>query len=56
MLFRSITALFPNIYDVRQLKEFATATDTPPFTESEYAQVQALYANNFSLEEAVAIA
>lgn len=52
----SITALFPNIYDAKQLEEFASATETPKFTEAEFSQVQELYANNFYLEEAVTVA
>jgi aryl-alcohol dehydrogenase-like predicted oxidoreductase len=46
----SICALFPNIYDLKQLEEFATATDTPAFSEAEFSAVQELYANSFYLE------
>lgn len=39
----------PNIYDQRQLEEFARAAETPPLTESEIAKVQDLCAHDFYL-------
>ncbi len=50
----SIPALFPNIYDEKQLVEFAGAADTPPFTPVEVRDVQELYRRNFDVEGAVA--
>ena len=49
-----IGALFPNIYDEKQLEEFAAATDTPAFTAEELKQVSELYLNNFNLEAGIA--
>ena len=48
---KSISGLFPNIYDAKQLEELARATDTPAFTEAEFNAVQELYAHDFYLEE-----
>jgi len=48
----SIDAVLPNIYEDRQLEEFAAAPDTPDLTTEELAQVQNLYAANFGLPEA----
>ena len=45
-----ITSLFPNIYDEKQIDEFATATDTQPFSQDELARVADLYAHNFYLD------
>jgi aryl-alcohol dehydrogenase-like predicted oxidoreductase len=45
-----VRSVLPNIYDSRQLEEFAKATDTPPFTDREIEQVAALYAGDFFLE------
>ncbi len=47
----SISGIFPNIYDARQLEEFAGATATPAFSKEELAEVKDLYDNNFYLEE-----
>jgi aryl-alcohol dehydrogenase-like predicted oxidoreductase len=49
---RIVTTL-PNIYDEAQLAEFAAAPDTPDLTPAELAQVAALYARNFGVEEEV---
>ena len=49
----SITAVFPNIYDEPLLKEVAAASDTPPLTADELAQIARLYEHNFYLTEAV---
>ena len=46
----SIPSLFPNIYDHRQLDEFAHAPDTPPFTQEELRRVADLYQHGFYLE------
>ena len=51
-----IAGIFPNIYDARQLEEFAGATDTPAFSADELQEIKDLYDNNFYLEsEAVAV-
>ena len=52
----SITSIFPNIYDESLVDELAAASDTPPFTEEEYAAVQDLYAHNFHLQQSDAVA
>jgi aryl-alcohol dehydrogenase-like predicted oxidoreductase len=49
-----VASVLPNIYDERQLAEFAAAPDMSPLTEEELKRVQALYAGNFGLvKEAV---
>lgn len=50
----SVTSLFPNIYDEKQIDEFAAATDTPAFTAAELTRVADLYQHNFYLEHAAA--
>jgi aryl-alcohol dehydrogenase-like predicted oxidoreductase len=45
-----IASLFPNIYDAKQLEEFAAATDTPPFSNDELRRVAELYRNDFYLD------
>ncbi len=52
----TIGSVLPNIYNERQLVEFAAAPDTPCFTASELARVAELYAANFGLETAAACA
>jgi len=47
---RTMTVL-PNIYDREQLREFATAPDTPALTADEIARVQELAKTNFGVEE-----
>lgn len=46
----SVTGIFPNIYDRRQLEELVRATDTKPFSLDELGQVEELYRTNFHLE------
>ena len=46
----SIGSVLPNIYDEETLRDYATASDTPPLTEEELSQLCTLYANNFFLE------
>lgn len=46
----SIGSVLPNIYNDRQLVEFAAAPDTPDLTADEIAHVDELYAANFGLE------
>ncbi len=42
-----VISCLPNIYNEEQLVEFAQAPDTPPLTDDELRQVQALYETNF---------
>lgn len=49
----SIRGIFPNIYDEAQLQEFASASETPPFSEEELNRVEDLYRHDFYLEEPV---
>ncbi|MGC8666492.1 MAG: aldo/keto reductase [Chthonomonadales bacterium] len=52
----SVASVLPNIYNEEQLKEFASAPDTPAITADEYARIQQLYARNFDLDaEAAAV-
>lgn len=44
-----IPSLLPNIYDGKQLEEFAAAPDTSPFSPEELQQVTDLYSHNFYL-------
>jgi aryl-alcohol dehydrogenase-like predicted oxidoreductase len=46
----AVTSVLPNIYDERQLAEFASASDLPDLTEEELAAVAELYERNFDLE------
>ncbi len=46
-----VMSVLPNIYNREQLREFAKAPDTPVLTADELAQVAALYAKNFGIEE-----
>jgi len=45
-----VACCLPNIYDEAQMKEFATAPDSPAFTKDELARVAELAANNFGVE------
>jgi aryl-alcohol dehydrogenase-like predicted oxidoreductase len=45
----ALACALPNIYDEKQLEEFAAAPDTPALTAAEISQVQSLYAKNFDL-------
>ncbi len=50
----SIGSVLPNIYNEKQLDEFAAATDVPPLTAEELGQVQELYTRNFGLADVTA--
>jgi aryl-alcohol dehydrogenase-like predicted oxidoreductase len=50
----SIGSVLPNIYNERQLAEFAAAPDTPDLTAEELARVTELYRCGFGLEPAAA--
>lgn len=52
----SIASVFPNIYDERQLEEFAHGPDTPAFTAEERNRVLDLYRHDFYLEREAATA
>jgi aryl-alcohol dehydrogenase-like predicted oxidoreductase len=43
--------VLPNIYDREQLREFATAPDTPKLTPDELARIKELAATNFGVVE-----
>jgi aryl-alcohol dehydrogenase-like predicted oxidoreductase len=47
-----VASALPNIYDEEQLKEFASAPETPDLTEEELTRIEELYENNFGLEPA----
>jgi aryl-alcohol dehydrogenase-like predicted oxidoreductase len=47
-----VMTVLPNIYDRDQLREFATAPETPPLRPDELARVRTLYETNFGIEEA----
>ena len=46
----SIVSVLPNIYDAAMVDELAAASDVPPLTKDEIAQIANLYANDFYLE------
>ncbi|MBV9659006.1 MAG: aldo/keto reductase [Verrucomicrobia bacterium] len=46
-----VASTLPNIYDEAQLREFAAASDAPALTEDELAEIAALYAENFGVNE-----
>jgi len=46
--------VLPNIYNERQLREFAAASDTPDLTATELARLAELHARNYGLAPAAA--
>ena len=46
-----VMTILPNIYNREQLVEFAKAPETPKLTKDELERIDALYKNNFGLEE-----
>ncbi|HXM27094.1 MAG TPA: aldo/keto reductase [Chthoniobacterales bacterium] len=46
-----VASTLPNIYDEKQLTEFASAPDTPALTQDEMDRIESLYAANFGIEE-----
>lgn len=46
-----VASTLPNIYDEKQLIEFASAPDTPALTDGEMDRIQSLQAVNFGIEE-----
>jgi aryl-alcohol dehydrogenase-like predicted oxidoreductase len=49
----SVASVLPNIYDERQLEEFAAAPDTPELSGAELARIRDLYRANFGIGHAV---
>ena len=47
-----VASTLPNIYNEEQLVEFAKAPDAPPLTSDDMARIEALYSENFGIEEA----
>jgi len=47
----TVVTTLPNIYDLEQLEEFATASDKPSFTADEMKRVSELASHNFGVEE-----
>jgi aryl-alcohol dehydrogenase-like predicted oxidoreductase len=45
-----IASILPNIYDVEGLEDFCTYDRAAPLSDSEYDEIQALYARNFDLD------
>ncbi|MBI4367999.1 MAG: aldo/keto reductase [Candidatus Omnitrophica bacterium] len=48
----SVVTTLPNIYNENQLREFASAVDTPDLTKAEIEQIEALYKCNFYVKSA----
>jgi aryl-alcohol dehydrogenase-like predicted oxidoreductase len=48
---RRVASTLPNIYNEKQLAEFASAPETPLLTDDELYRIQALTAINFGIEE-----
>src|SRR3979411_309158 len=46
-----VASALPNIYDEKQLTEFAEAPDTPALTQEEMDRIETLYAMHFGIEE-----
>jgi aryl-alcohol dehydrogenase-like predicted oxidoreductase len=46
-----VMSVLPNIYDRDQLREFAAAPETPELRAQELARIDALYRENFGIEE-----
>jgi aryl-alcohol dehydrogenase-like predicted oxidoreductase len=46
-----VASTLPNIYEEKQLVEFANAPDTAPLTDDEIDRIRSLYLKNFGIEE-----
>jgi aryl-alcohol dehydrogenase-like predicted oxidoreductase len=46
-----VASTLPNIYDEKQLSEFASAPDTPVLSDDELDRIQSLFAINFGIQE-----
>ena len=49
-----VVSVLPNIYDDKQIEEFAAAPETPDLTEDELARIAELYDTNFGFADAAA--
>ena len=49
----AMACAIPNIYDIKQLEEFAAAADTLPLSAAEVAEVDKLYVQDFGLPELI---
>jgi aryl-alcohol dehydrogenase-like predicted oxidoreductase len=48
----AVSSILPNIYDIEGLEDFCAYDAAAPLTDSEYAEIQALYERNFDLQPA----
>jgi aryl-alcohol dehydrogenase-like predicted oxidoreductase len=46
-----VASVLPNIYDEKQLSEFAAATEAPDCTDEEMEEVKSLYRSNFGISD-----
>src|SRR5206468_6655307 len=46
-----IASTLPNIYDEKQLAEFATTSECPDLTEDEMDRIASLYSSNFGIAD-----
>jgi aryl-alcohol dehydrogenase-like predicted oxidoreductase len=46
-----VASTLPNIYNERQLTEFATSSECPDLTDDEMKRIASLYARNFGIED-----
>ena len=46
-----VASVLPNIYDEKQLSEFAAASEAPDLADEEMEKVSSLYASNFGIKE-----
>jgi len=46
-----VASVLPNIYDEKQLSEFAAASEAPDLADEEMEKVSSLYASNFGVKE-----
>jgi aryl-alcohol dehydrogenase-like predicted oxidoreductase len=46
-----VASVLPNIYNEKQLSEFAATSDATPLTEEEMEKVSALYDSNFGIKD-----
>ena len=46
-----VASTLPNIYDEKQLAEFATISECPDLSDNKMEQVAALHATNFGIED-----
>ncbi|MGC1379830.1 MAG: aldo/keto reductase [Candidatus Baltobacteraceae bacterium] len=46
-----VVSVLPNIYDLAQLREFASAAESPALSAPDLERIEALYRKNFGIEE-----